>query len=68
MPRVTKRYDLTYSQEQVVVAYIKGGISGSEAAKQIGVDHRQGFVNLLASVTRQWYDEGRLTLTVNDKK
>lgn len=68
MPRVIKRYELSFAQEQVVVSYIKGEVTGSQAAKEIGIDHRQGFVNLFASIIRQWYDEGRLALRMNNKK
>jgi len=62
-----KRYDLSYSQEQVVVDYIKGNISGSVAAKRLKISHRQGFVNMFASIIQQWHEEGRLYLTINSK-
>lgn len=68
MSRLVRKYDLTYSQEKIVVEYIKGKITGSTAAKQLKLPHRQGFVNMFASIIQQWHEEGRLTLTINNKK
>lgn len=65
MARVMKRYELTYQEELVVVAFLKGKISGSSAARRLHLDHRQRFVNMFASIVQQWSEEGRLTVIFN---
>lgn len=68
VPRVMQRYDLTDAEEQVVVDFIKGNLTGSEAAIRLGMDHRQKFVNMFASIIQQWHREGLLSLKMNNKK
>ncbi len=68
MARTMLRYDLTESQEKVVVAYLKGMITGSSAARRLGLPHRQSFVNMFASVVQQWHKDGRLTVLWGKKE
>lgn len=68
MARTIKRYELTYQEELVIVAYIKGKISGSSAARRLHLDHRQRFVNMFSSVVQQWHEEGRLSVLFNQPR
>lgn len=67
MTRVAKKYELTYKQEQVVVAFLKGKITGASAARRLSLENRQSFVNMFASIVQQWHEDGVLMLKYNRK-
>jgi len=67
MPKTMKRYELNHQQDLVVVAFIEGRISGASAARRIKLPHRQGFVNMFASIIQQWHRDGLIEVKFGKK-